>query len=111
MAATEVEALCDHTVDLSLPVLLTNALIGRQPWHIPMKVVVIWLPYYKKPSRKLWSSSSLAHGSTVLIMGDANQRVHAGVMGRIICVFCPVGSEAAAERIFSVQHHHQHQDH
>lgn len=53
MAATEAEALWDHTVDLSLPVLLTDALIGRQPRQSPSQVVVIWLPYYKQPSRKL----------------------------------------------------------
>lgn len=32
----------------------------------------------------LWANSCLAHGSTVLIVGDADQRVPAVVMWRII---------------------------
>lgn len=53
VAATEAEALWDHGMDLSLPVLLANALVGRQPRQSLIQVVVIWLSYYKQPSRKL----------------------------------------------------------
>lgn len=112
MAATEAKVLRHQSVTLSLLVLLTNALIGRQPRQSLAQVVVIRLPYYKQPSRKLCSNSFLVHGSTVLIMGEADQRVPAEVMVRTICiVFCPVGCESAADRIFSVEDHHHHQDH
>lgn len=53
MAATEAEALWDHAVDLSPLVLLTNALVRRQPRQSPVQVVVIWFPYDKRPSGKL----------------------------------------------------------
>lgn len=53
MAATEAEALCDHAVDVSLPVLLTNALVGRQPRQRALHVVAVWLPDDKDPARKL----------------------------------------------------------
>lgn len=51
--AAEAEALCDHTVDLSLSVLLTDALIRRKPRQRPIHVVVVRLPYDKQPSREL----------------------------------------------------------
>ena len=106
-------------MDLPLPVFLADALIGRQPGQSVVQVVVIRLPYYKQPPRKLdyiqtqqhsgmkvlaaavafsdvcssggqvhvfylWANSRLVHGSTVLIVGDADQRVPAVVMPRII---------------------------
>lgn len=107
-------------MDLPLPVFLADALVGRQPGQSVAQVVVVWLPYYKQPPRKLdyiqtqqhcdmkvlaaavaifsmfaavgcrvhlfylWANSCLAHGSTVLIVGDADQRVPAVVMWRII---------------------------
>lgn len=110
MAATEVKALCDHRVDLSLPILLTNALVGGQPRQSLTQVVVIRLPDDEQPSRKLRSNSSLVRYSMMFIMGYADQRVSAVVMRRVICVvLCPV--ESTAEKSFSVAHHHHQQDH
>lgn len=110
MAATEAKALCDQTVDLSLPVLLADALIGRQPGQGPLHVIVIWLPHNKQPPRNLQPSRSMVEGSTILI--KAHQSVSAVVMGSLICVvLCCVGSESAAERILPVQDDHQHEDH
>lgn len=53
MAAADTEVLCDHSVHLSLQVLLTNALVGRQSELSLAQVVVTGLPQGKQPSRKL----------------------------------------------------------
>lgn len=74
VVATEAEALWNQRVDLPLPVLLTNALIGRQPRQSLTQVVVIWLSNYKQSSRKLdiwynrWYMKLLAAAQAVFQM-------------------------------------------
>lgn len=53
VAAAETKALGNHSVDLPLPVLLANALVGRQPRQRPIQVVVVRLADDEQPSSQL----------------------------------------------------------
>lgn len=53
VAAAETKELRGHSVHLSLQVLLTNALVGRQLELSLAQAVVMGLPHGKRPARKL----------------------------------------------------------